>query len=159
MFTYILYGVTGILLIISLIKDRKKTMMALKKAWKSLENILPQLLTILLVIGIMLSILNQETISRLLGTESGLLGMGIAAVIGSITLIPGFVAFPLAGSLLQAGAGYGQITMFITTLMMVGIVTLPVESKYFGTKLTFKRNTFALIYSIIISFIIGGVIG
>ena len=104
MFTYTLYGVTGILLILSLIKDRKKTMMALKKAWKSLENILPQLLTILLVISIMLSILNQETISRLLGAESGLLGMAIAAVIGSITLIPGFVAFP-PGGLIAASRG------------------------------------------------------
>ena len=48
-----------------------------------------------------------------------------AAVIGCITLIPGFIAFPLAASLRDAGAGYAQIAIFISTLMMVGIATLP----------------------------------
>lgn len=48
MFTAILYGVAGTGLIISFFKDRKKTKMALKKAWKSFENILPQFLSVLL---------------------------------------------------------------------------------------------------------------
>ena len=39
------------MLLLSLAKDRKKTKAALMKAWKSLENILPQLLTVLLIIG------------------------------------------------------------------------------------------------------------
>lgn len=159
MFTYILYGVAAVLLLLSFIKDKRKTKMALKKAWKSFENILPQFLCVILIIGMMLSILDTEMISRLLGKESGLLGMGIAAVIGSITLIPGFVAFPLSASLLKAGAGYAQITMFVTTLMMVGIVTLPVEMKYFGKKLAVKRNVFAFVFAVCISFIIGGIIG
>lgn len=159
MFTYILYGSAIGLLILSFVKDKKKTKMSLKKAWKSFENILPQLLTVLMIIGIMLSVLNGETISRLLGKESGVLGMSIAAVIGSVTLIPGFVAFPLAASLLKVGAGYAQITIFITTLMMVGVVTLPVEMKCFGKTTTIKRNLFAFIYSLVISIIIGGIIG
>ncbi len=159
MFTYILYGAAGGLLLLSWINDRKKTKMALKKAWKSVENILPQLLSVILLVGMMLAVLDQETISRLLGKESGIIGVAIAAAVGSITLIPGFVAFPLAASLLKAGAGYTQITMFITTLMMVGVVTLPVEIKYFGRKTTIKRNVFALLYAICISLIIGGIMG
>ena len=159
MFTIILYCAAGGLLVLSFFKSREKTKKALKKAWKSFENILPQFLTVLLIIGMMLAVLDEGTISKLLGTESGELGMGIAAVIGSVTLIPGFVAFPLAASLLKAGAGYGQITIFVTTLMMVGVVTLPVESKYFGRKATLRRNLFALIYSVCISFVIGGVLG
>jgi uncharacterized membrane protein YraQ (UPF0718 family) len=159
MFTIILYCAAGGLLVLSFFKSREKTKKALKKSWKSFENILPQFLTVLLIIGMMLAVLDEGTISKLLGTESGVLGMGIAAVIGSVTLIPGFVAFPLAASLLKAGAGYGQITMFVTTLMMVGVVTLPVESKYFGRKATLRRNLFALIYAVCISFVIGGVLG
>jgi len=158
MFTIILYCAAGGLLVLSFFKSREKTKKALKKSWKSFENILPQFLTVLLIIGMMLAVLDEGTISKLLGTESGVLGMGIAAVIGSVTLIPGFVAFPLAASLLKAGAGYGQITMFVTTLMMVGVVTLPVESKYFGRKATLRRNLFALIYAVCISFVIGGVL-
>lgn len=159
MFTIILYCAAAVLLLWSLRKDKQKTKTALKKAWKSFEHILPQLLTVLLIIGIMLAVLDAKTISALLGAESGLIGMAIAAVIGSVTLIPGFVAFPLAASLLSAGAGYQQITMFVTTLMMVGLVTLPIESKYFGKKMAVRRNVFAFIYAVCISFVIGGIIG
>lgn len=158
MFTYVLYAMAILGLVLSLIKDRNKTKKALKKAWKSFENILPQFLTVILIIGIALSVLDRDAISRVLGDESGILGMFIAAVLGSITLIPGFVAFPLAASLLGGGAGYGQITMFVTTLMMVGIVTLPVEKNYFGRTLTWKRNGLAFIYAVIISFVIGGIL-
>ena len=128
------------------------------KAWKSFENILPQLLTVLLIIGLLLSFLDTATISRFLGEKSGALGLLIAAVLGSITLIPGFVAFPLAASLLKAGAGYGQITMFVTTLMMVGVVTLPMEIKYFGRKLALRRNALALMFAVVISLLMGDII-
>ena len=158
MFTIILYCVAGCLLALSFFKDRQKTKAALRKAWKSFENILPPLLTVLFIIGILLSILDAQTISSLLGAESGVIGLTLAAVLGSITLIPGFVAFPLAASLLRAGAGYGQITMFVTTLMMVGVVTLPLEIKYFGRKLALRRNGLALISAVMISLLIGGLI-
>lgn len=127
MFTYILYGLTIVLLLISFFKDRKKTLQALKKAWKAFENILPQFLAILLLIGLMLAVLSPETISSIISRESGWLGILLAALLGSITLIPGFIAFPLAAALLNNGAGLAQIAVFISTLMMVGIVTLPIE--------------------------------
>ena len=158
MFTYILYGLAVALLLISFLKDRKKTKMALKKAWKSFENILPQFLAILLLIGVMLTVLSPEAISSLIGRETGWLGVLAAALIGSITLIPGFVAFPLAAALLNNGAGLVQIAVFVSTLMMVGIVTMPVEMKYFGKRATLTRNGFAFIFSVMIALVIGGVL-
>lgn len=90
-----------------------------KKAWKWPENILPQFLPILIIIGLVLAILSPETITVLLRTHSGIWDVLGAAIIGSITLIPGFVAFPLVAALLKNGAGYMQITAFVSTLMMV----------------------------------------
>jgi len=133
--------------------------MALKKAWKSFENILPQFLSILIIIGLMLAVLEPETISKLIGRQSGWLGMIIASIIGSITLAPAFVAFPLASALLQNGAGVMQMAVFISTLMMVGFVTIPVEVKYFGKKVTVLRNSMAFIFSFIVAIVIGVVIG
>ncbi|MDF2822176.1 MAG: putative permease [Clostridiales bacterium] len=156
--TYIFYGVTILLLSISVIKDKKKTRMALKKAWKAFENILPELLVVILLIGLMLSVLNPATISKIIGADSGWIGVFLAATIGSITLIPGFVAFPTAALLLQNGAGHMQIAAFISTLMMVGVVTMPIEIKYFTKKTTLLRNLFALIFSFIVAFIIGLVV-
>lgn len=132
--------------------------MALKKAWKSFENILPQFLVVLLLVGVLLAVLNTETISKFIGQESGFLGVALAAVIGAITLIPGFVAFPTAAMLLNGGAGYMQIAAFVSTLMMVGIVTMPVEIKYFGKKLTILRNALAFVFSFAVAIIIGLVV-
>lgn len=158
MFIYILYGLTGIGLVTSFFKDRNKTKMALKKAWKSFENILPQFLSILIIIGLVLAILSPETITNLLGTRSGIFGVLGAAIIGSVTLIPGFVAFPLAAALLENGAGYMQIAAFVSTLMMVGIVTLPLEIKTFGKRAAIIRNILAFVFSLIAAFVIGVVL-
>lgn len=155
MSTAALYLFTAVLLFLSFRKDRQKTRQALKKAWKSFENILPQFLSILVLIGIMLAVLDRETITRLLGAESGAAGMAVAALIGSVTLIPGFIAFPLAASLLSSGAGYGQTAMFLTTLMMVGLVTLPLETTFFGRRLAVMRNALAFVYAVISSVILG----
>jgi len=156
--SYIFYGLAIILLLISFWKDKKKTKMALKKAWKAFENILPEFLVVILFVGVLLAVLNPETISKIIGSESGWFGAILAALIGSVTLIPGFVAFPTAAILVQNGAGYMQIAAFVSTLMMVGIVTLPVEFKYFGKKISVMRNVFAFFFSILVAFIIGMVV-
>lgn len=155
MTTVSLYVITGGALIVSFIKSKENTKLALKKAWKSFENILPQFLTILVIIGIILSILTPEQISRIMGNESGWLGVLVASIIGSVTLVPGFIAFPLASALLKNGAGYMQIAAFISTLMMVGVVTIPLEMKYFGKKAALIRNTEAFIFSLIVAYIMG----
>lgn len=133
-------------------------MTALKKAWKSFENILPQFLSILIVIGIILAYLSPTTISKLIGQQSGWVGLVIASLIGSATLIPGFVAFPLAAVLLDSGAGFMQIAVFISTLMMVGVVTLPLEIQYFGLKAAVSRNILAYGFSFIVAIVIGVVL-
>jgi len=156
---YILYGLTLLLLILSFLKDKKKTKMSLKKAWKAFENILPEFLIVILLVGVLLALLNSEVISKVIGSDSGFFGVVIAAVVGAITLIPGFVAFPTAAMLLQSGAGYMQIGAFVSSLMMVGIVTMPVEIKYFGKKMTVLRNAFAFVFSFIVAYIIGLVVG
>ena len=114
------------------------------------------MLSILLLIGLILSVLDAETVSAVIGAESGILGMAVAAVIGCITLIPGYVAIPLAASLLRDGAGYAQISLFISTLMMVGVATFPLESRYFGKKIAFKRNALSLAVAAAVSCVPGG---
>jgi len=152
-----LYIITLVLLGISSYKDKNKTRKALKKAWKAFENILPQFLGVIVLVGMMLAVFNAEFISKIIGSESGWYGVLISAIVGAITLIPGFVAFPTAAMLVENGAGYMQIGAFISALMMVGIVTAPVEMKYFGKRLTIARNIVAFLFSFIVAFIIGKV--
>ncbi len=155
MFTKILYILAGILLIISFSKSKSNTKKALRKAWKSFEAILPQLFTILFIIGLTLSWLDPKLISRILGSESGILGTLIAGLIGALTLIPAFIAFPLAAVLKANGAGTMQLVAFISTLTMVGIVTIPLETKTLGLKVTLIRNSMAFVLSFVVAIIMG----
>lgn len=159
MYNYALYLLAVIFLMVSCKRDKKKTKMALKKAWKSFENIMPQFLTILAFLGMVLALLSPDVISHLLGQKAGWQGMIIASIIGSITLMPAFIAFPIAAILLKNGAGFAQIAVFVSTLMMVGIVTLPLEIKCFGKKISIMRNMFAYLFSFIVALVIGVVLG
>lgn len=109
MSNYVLYGITIILLTISFFKDKTKTKMASQKAWKSFENILPEFLAAIIFVGILLAILNPELISKIIGKESGTIGTMVAAIVGSIPLIPGFVAFPVAGVFMKKGVKFTNI--------------------------------------------------
>lgn len=153
----LLYVITGLCLIVSIYRDRGKTKMALKKAWKSFANILPQFIGIVLFVGILLAFFDEEVISRYIGEGSGFLGIILSAVVGAVTLIPGFVAFPTASILLENGAGYMQTGAFISSLMMVGLVTFSVEKSYFNAKFAIVRNVSAFVFSIIVAFFIGAV--
>lgn len=154
----IFYLLTISLVLLSSFKDKEKTKQSLKKAWKSFVNILPKLLGIVSAVGIIIAFLDPETIGKLIGDSSGWYGVILAAIIGSITLIPGFVAFPTAAMLLQNGAGYMQLRAFISSLMMVGLVTIPMEIEYFGKKVAILRNTLAFCFSLIVAVIIGKVV-
>ena len=158
-FTAAIYLIAIIFLIISLVKSRAKTKQALIKAWNSFKNILPMLLGVVILIGIILSILDTELISKVLGEKSGSLGVMLAAVVGSVTLIPGFIAFPTAALLLTGGAGYTQIAAFVQTLMMVGIVTLPLEISYFNKKIAILRNLISFVLSVGVAYMIGFILG
>jgi len=157
-FTYSLYGVAAILLGISFVKDKKKTALSLKRAWKMFVNVLPQFVAILLLIGLLLAVVTPETIQRVIGTESGFVGMVITSLLGAIALIPALIAFPVAAELLNNGAGITQIAVFISTLTMVGFVTLPMETKYLGKKVAVLRNVLAYLFAFATAFVIGAIL-
>lgn len=158
-FTIAMWVLAGSSLAWSWTRDRGKTLQALRKAWKAFDGILPEFAGILLLISLALSLLSPGTISSMIGSQTGMLGMLLTSAVGAITLIPGFIAFPLAKSLLQLGAGVQQLAVFISTLMMVGVVTAPMEIKYFGKKATLARNLLAYLFSFFVAFVVGRVAG
>ncbi|MDR1773758.1 MAG: permease [Clostridioides sp.] len=151
----ILYTMSILFLIISFFKDKEKTKLALKNSWRSFESIMPQFLAIIIVIGILLSIVNQDYISKVIGENSGVFGVFVSSVMGSILLLPNFVSFSVGNSLLVNGAGYAQVGALITTFTMVGIVTINLEIKYIGKKAAITRNFVAFLFSFVVAMFIG----
>ncbi|HOI24789.1 MAG TPA: permease [Caldisericia bacterium] len=150
-----IYSLLVVCLVASIINSKEKSKKAFKVAGKSLLKSAPSLLAVLGIVGLTLGILTPETISNLVGAEAGFTATIVAAVLGSITLIPSLVAFPLAGSLLRSGATVITISTFITTLVMVGIVTAPMEIKTLGKKFTLLRNGLGFLAALIIATLMG----
>jgi len=151
----ILYIVGGLLLAASAIADKKKTLKALKIALKKFLNIAPTFVMMLVLVSIVLYLVPQETVVKHLGgPKNALSSIGIAGILGSIAMFPGFIAFPLCGILRDSGVPWSVIAAFSTSLMLVGIVTFPVEKQYLGAKTALIRNIISFFIAIIISFVI-----
>jgi uncharacterized membrane protein YraQ (UPF0718 family) len=146
------------LLLVSFISNKQKTLMGLKRGWFMFRNILVPFLNILILVSVVLFLIPPSIISRYLGPDSGAFGLAIAAVVGSITLIPGFISYPIAAGLIRQGASYMVVATFMTTLMMVGVVTLPLEIKYFGKRVAITRNLLNFVAAIIIGLVVGVVL-
>jgi len=146
---------TTISLVISFYFDKQKTFLGIKKGLKMFLTLLPTVLNVLIFVSIFLVLVPQNLLIKLLGKNSGVLGIIIASLLGSISLMPGIISFPLSKILLHNGASYTVVTTFLTTLMMVGVITLPIEIKYFGLKVSLLRNVLSFLGAIIIALIIG----
>ena len=151
----LLYAVTGIALAVSFAVDWKKSLLALKKAGKQLLNILPLFLFMLVCISVILTLVPEQLISRALNKNNTAVSMLLASLIGSVTIIPGFIAFPLAAILRARGVPYMVLSAFTTTLMMVGVLTFPLEKEYFGFKQSFLRNLFCAFIALLVAFATG----
>ena len=152
---YYLYSITGLALLISAIIDRKKTFVAIKISCKKFIKIIPAFLTMLILVSIILFFMPEKMISNYLGNNKIFIGVILASILGSITLMPGFIVFPLCGILLKKGVSYMVLSAFTTTLMMVGILTYPVEKEYFGIKVTIIRNFISLFIALIVALSVG----
>ncbi|NLM78237.1 MAG: permease [Ruminococcaceae bacterium] len=154
-FTIVFWIIAIILTVVSFIKDKKKTVAAMKKSKSMMGHMLGEIIAIIFLIGLVITLIPPETIRQVLGSANTFISTIVSAVVGSITLIPAFVAFPLVGSLVDVGASIVPAVAFLTTLTMVGMVTFPLEKKAFGTKFAVTRNALSFGFAVMIALTMG----
>lgn len=142
-------------LAVSFFRDRTRSLHALAIAARSFLKILPMAFIVVIFVGLLLGFVPERLISRTIGRGSGLVGILVVAAVGAVLYIPSIVAFPLAGSLVKSGASVAAVAAFITTLTMVGLVTLPLEVELLGKRLALSRNAMSLVLAVAIALIMG----
>lgn len=157
-FTIIFWVLAIGLMGFSLIKGKDKTVKAMKKSKAMMGSMLGQIVAIIFLIGLVLAFVPTEMIQSILGGDTPLRSTLLGALIGSVTLIPAFVAFPLIGSMLAAGADMVPAVAFLTTLTMVGVVTFPLERREFGKKFALARNLLSFVLAMGIALVMGVVL-
>jgi uncharacterized membrane protein YraQ (UPF0718 family) len=145
----------GVFMAGSWYKSREITGKSFKKARKVIGGMMPDLVGLLLLIGLFQAYVPFERLAIVMNEQSAIISTFVAAAVGSITIIPAFAAFPMVGGLIDSGVGIVPATAFLTTLTMVGVATFPIEKKTFGTRFTLWRNGLSFIAAIVVALLMG----
>ena len=111
-------------LILTLIAYRKAPglpLEGLKAGGRLFLGILPAMAVAFIAAGMIGQVLPREMLTHWMGEESGLRGLIIATLGGSITPGGPFIQFPLVATLLKAGAGVAPLMAFITAWSLVSV--------------------------------------
>jgi uncharacterized membrane protein YraQ (UPF0718 family) len=138
-----LLAITAAALLVSLAADRRRTWAGLGFGARMLLKILPALVLMVAAVALLLSALDPRVLESLFG-GAGPLPFLAGLAVGAVALIPGFIAFPLAGVLRAHGVSTAVLAAFVTSLLMIGVVTLPLEIRFFGRKAALWRNFLSL---------------
>lgn len=151
-------GFAAVSLLFALYKDRERGIKSVKRGLMAFIRILPTVLTIIVLIGLLLGFVPPETLRQFVGEQSGMWGLLLTGTLGSVLHIPAIVAFPLAASFLEMGATISITAVFITTLTMIGIVTLPLEVRELGWRFAVLRNGLSFVGAILIAVLMGAIL-
>ena len=125
--------------VIAFLKDKAILFSGLNSGVKLFIQILPMLFFALILSGIIQALIPREAINRWVGKESGLKGILLGCLAGS--LVPGgpYTSFPIVAGLVKTGASIGTIVAFITAWSLWAITRLPIEIGVVGIKMTLVR--------------------
>jgi uncharacterized membrane protein YraQ (UPF0718 family) len=101
---------------------------------------LPKMMAGCLIGGFVTLLLPREMVARLVGAESGFLGLLITT--GTAAVLPGgpFTIYPVAGAFLTIGADAGTAIAFVTSWMLLGYNRALVwELPFFGPEFVIWR--------------------
>jgi uncharacterized membrane protein YraQ (UPF0718 family) len=122
-------------------------------------GMMPKMLAGCLIASFVIRLLPREVVERVVGTESGILGIIVATAMGAV--LPGgpLTIYPVAGAFLVLGADVGTAIAFITAWNLLGYNRALIwEIPFFGPSFVGWRILLAIPLPIIAG-ILGRVIG
>ncbi|MGQ9616485.1 MAG: permease [Spirochaetota bacterium] len=129
-----------------------------EKAWNFLIEMITILPAIMILMGIFTVWVPREKVVLYLGEKSGLKGVLLSILFGSLPTGPLYVAFPLAQSLLKKGASITNIVIFLSAWACIKIPQELVELQFLGIKFMVLRLTLTIIFVSLMGFIIEKII-
>jgi len=125
----------------------------LKSGSDFLLRVLLLLIAAFLTAGLIQALVSKEMVTRWLGTGSGWRGLALACLGGA--LIPGgpYVYYPIAGALLNTGAGIGVLVAFISAKNLWSVSRIPMELALLGPDLTLIRFGITFIIPPVLGFL------
>jgi len=127
--------------------DPEKTWKALQSGMEIFVSALPIIIAVFGLVGLTQAWISRERVSQMVGQESGLSGLLIAVLCGTILIGPAYIIFPLLMSLHQQGARWAVIATVLAAYT-VKIPMIPLEVLFLGWKFSLVRGALTLMFAI-----------
>ncbi|XMB86885.1 permease [Mycoplasmatota bacterium WC44] len=128
---------------------------AVNQFWLMLQIVPP----IFVLIGLLDVWVPRETMIKLMGEKSGIIGISIAFMFGSFAAGPLVGAFPLAMIMLKKGARYANVLFFMMIWASAKLPILFFQISTLGLKFTLVSNVVLITLFLIGSFVIERLLG
>lgn len=148
---------TLVLLIIGLLLTIYKPSYGLditRIVWSNIVTIAGVLPPIFILIGLLDVWVPKDVMIKYMGEKSGLKGLFLAFLLGSMAAGPLYVAFPVAALLLKKGARVGYVIFFLSTWTVGKIPLLLFEVSSLGLSFTIIHFSTMIALFLIGSFIL-----
>lgn len=113
------------------------------KVIDSIKSNILQMLSVLppimLMLGLMDVWVSREKLMKYMGDKSGIIGILLAMLIGSVAAGPMYASFPFTAVLIKKGAKFSNIIIFMNAWCLTKISTLLFEFSALGIKFTLVR--------------------
>jgi len=123
--------------------------------WTMLQIVPP----IFLLIGLLDVWVPRETMIKLMGEKSGLLGISVAFIFGTLAAGPLVAAFPVAMIMLKKGARYGNVVFFLSIWASAKLPIIFFQISTLGLKFTIYSNIVLISFYLVSSFLIEKLMG
>ncbi len=121
------------------ILNREKGLAVLLTGKNYLLEMLSILPPILILVGLFEVWVPKTVIERAMGRSSGFKGILTSFLVGTATMGPLYVAFPIGLSLLQKGASLFNVSIFLCVWASIKIPMILFEVKFLGADFAFLR--------------------
>ncbi len=123
-------------------------------SWDFLIEMMLILPAVMVILGIFAVFIPKEMIQKYLGKGSGLKGIIIGLVLGTLPTGPLYVAFPMASAMMKKGARTSSIIAFLSAWACIKIPQEMVELKFLGLEFMLLRLGLTILFVIIMSILI-----
>jgi len=146
----VIMGVLAIILVsVGYYKGGGEHVLGLKSAMSMTVQILPLVIFAFIVAGMVPVLIPHEFLSKWIGKGSGIRGILIGTVAGSLTPGGPYVSLPIAAGLLRSGASVGTTVAFLTGWSLWAFGRLPIEVGIMGWKFTLIRMVSTFLFPLI----------
>lgn len=150
MFFLIALFVTLIITSIDFNSGKSITNIALD-SFKQMISVLPP---IMLLLGLLDIWVPRETMLKYMGKNSGVMGIILAIIFGSVAAGPLYAAFPITAVFIKKGVKFSNVMIFLGAWCTTKIPTLLFELSALGYRYTFTRMFVNLPFIILLGYLI-----